>query len=152
MQIPEQFPAFHKKTLVVVADHMHAKLFLGDDREFTFLEELKTDHESPEGGDRTSSISSTGGHTAIINEKESMIDEEHLFHAIAKDLHIRLENHEYENLIIAAGQEVHQLQKLLHHDVNACVLHFIPKLLTEFNGERLLEHLELSTPTTEDRS
>lgn len=152
MLIPEQFPAFHKKTLVVVADHVHAKLFLGTDREFTFLEELKTDHSGLEAGDRTSMISSTGGHGAVINEKESIVGEEHLFHAIAKDLHIRLEKHEYENLIIAAGQEVHQLQKLLHTDVNACVTHLIPKLLTEFNGERLLEHLELGVPTTEDRS
>ncbi|MCX6714257.1 MAG: host attachment protein [Candidatus Uhrbacteria bacterium] len=152
MQIGEQYPAFHKKTLVVVADHKHAKLFLGEDREFTFLEEVKTTHLHPEAGDRTSMLSSTGGHGAVINEKETIIDEDHLFHALAKDLHIRLEKHEYEDLIIAAGQEVHQLQKLLHHDVNARVLHLIPKLLTEFNGERLLEHLELGQAITEDRS
>lgn len=141
MLIPEQFPAFHKKTLVVIADHVHAKLFLGEDREFTFLEELKTDHSHMEGGDRTTQLTSSGGHSAVMNENESMVDEDHLFHALAKNLHMRLESHDYEDLMIAAGPEVHQLEKLLHADVHACVVKLIPKLLTKLDDAHLLEHL-----------
>lgn len=141
MIIPPQFPGFHKKTLIVVADHVHARLFLGSDYEMIFLEELKTDHSHLEGGDRTSLISSTGGHGAVMNEKDSIIGEDHLFHAIAKDLQIRLEKQEFEDLIIAAGPEVHALEKLLHHDVQSRVIKLIPKLLVKMNDEQLVEHL-----------
>lgn len=152
MLIPEQYPAFHKKTLVVVADHVHAKLFLGEDREFTFLEELKTDYPSHEGGDRTSMVTPGGQHSAETPEKEFILGEDHLFRAIAKDLHERLLRHEYNDLIIAAGQEVHQLDALLHTDVRACVKHLIPKLLIKMSEDELLGHLELDLPHLADRS
>ncbi|OGL62219.1 hypothetical protein A3C09_02405 [Candidatus Uhrbacteria bacterium RIFCSPHIGHO2_02_FULL_47_44] len=141
MLIPEQYPAFHKKTLVVVSDHVHAKLFLGNDREFTFITEFKTDYPSHEGGDRTSMVTPGGQHSAEKNEKEFMLGEDHLFHRLAKNLYERLEKNEFEDLIIAAGQEVHQLEKMLHHDVQARITKLIPKLLTKMNDDQLLEHL-----------
>lgn len=152
MLIPEQFPAFHKKTLVVVADHVHAKLFLGVDREFTFLEEFKTDYPSHEGGDRTSMVTPGGQHSAEKSEKEFILGEDHLFRKLAEDLHMRLERHEYEDLIIAAGQEVHQLEKLLHTDVQAHIKHLIPKLLIKMSDAEMLEHLELDLPHMADKS
>ena len=131
MNIPEHFPGFSKKTLVVLADHVHARIFLGLDHELTFVEELKSEHKSPESGE----------HGAIVNEKEEVIHEDHLFHAIAKDLHTRLEKQEFEEMIIAAGHEVHALEKLLHPDVHTRVIKFIPKLLVEQDAEHILEHL-----------
>lgn len=141
MLIPPQYPGFQKKTLVVIADHVHARLFLGLDYDFIFLEEFKTDYPSHEGGDRTSMITPGGQHSAEKNEKETMIGEDHLFHKIAKDLHTRLEKDEYEDLIIAAGPEVHPLEKILHHDVRARIVKLIPKLLIKMNDEQLMEHL-----------
>jgi protein required for attachment to host cells len=141
MFIPEQFPGFSKKTLVVVADHVHAKFFLGSDHELHFLEEIKTDHSTPDTGDHAVSISSAGMHSAAFNEKESIINEDHLFHALAKNIHTRLENNEFEDLIIAAGPEVHQFENMLHPDVRAHIIHLIPKLLTKLDDAHLLEHL-----------
>jgi len=141
MTIGDQFPGFHKKTLVVIADHVHAKLFLGENYDFNFLEEIKTDHSHLEGGDRTTQLTSSGGHSAVINEKESIVDEDHLFHALAKNLHLKLEEQLFEDLVIAAGPEVHQLEELLHPDVRARVTKLIPKLLTKFDDEQLMEHL-----------
>lgn len=152
MQIPEQFPAFHKKTLVVVADHEHAKLFIGNDRDFQFAEELKTDYPSHEGGDRTSGMTGGGAHFREVNEKDEIVGEDHLFRKIAKDLETRLQNHEYEDLVIAAGPEVHQFEKLLHPDVRTHVTHLIPKLLVKLDDEHLIEHLELGETVTTDRS
>ncbi len=141
MIIPPQFPGFHKKTLLVIADHVHARLFLGSDYELIFLEEMKTDHSNPEGDDRTSMISSAGGHGAIINEKDSIIGEDHLFRAIAKNVHIRLQKQEFEDLILAAGPEVRTLENLLHQDAQERIIKRIPKLLVKMNDEQLFEHL-----------
>ena len=152
MQIPQEFHSFEKKTLVVITDHIHAKLYTAFDRDFEFVEELKTDYPSHEGGDRTSMVTSGGGHSAEMNEKDNIIGEDHLFRIIAADLHKRLQNHEFDAVIIAAGPEVHQLEKLLHPDVHACVTHFIPKLLTRFQPHELFEHLELDLPVLGDRS
>ncbi len=152
MLIPEQFPAFHKKTLVVVSDHVHAKLFLGDDRSFTHVTEYKTDYPSHEGGDRTSMVAPSGLHSAEKSEKEFILGEDHLFRKIAKDLHERFERNEFENIIIAAGPEFRELEHLLHPDVRACVIRLIPKLLTTFEDADLLKHLELDRTLTADRS
>lgn len=142
MYIPEQFPPFHKKTLVVVADHAHAKFFMGDDREFTFLEELKTDYPSHGGGDRTSGVTSGGNvHFREVNEKDEAIGEDHLFRSLAKDLHARFQKNEFEDLIIAAGPEVHKLERLLDPEVHACIKRLIPKLLVKLDDEHLIEHL-----------
>ena len=141
MQIPEQFPAFHKKTLVVVADHVHAKLYTALDRDFEFVEELITDYPSHEGGDRRSGTTSGGAHFREVNEKDEIVGEDHLFRKLAEDLHTRLQNKEYEELIIAAGPEVHQFEKLLHPDVHACVKAYIPKLLVKLSEADLIEHL-----------
>ena len=141
MQIPEQFPAFHKKTLVIVADHVHAKLYTALDRDFQFIEELKTDYPSHEGGDRTSGMTSGGAHFREVNEKDEIVGEDHLFRKLAEDLHERLKNNEFEQLIIAAGPEVHQLEDLLHPDVRACVKSYIPKLLVKLSEADLIEHL-----------
>lgn len=140
MLISEQYPDFKNKTLVVVADHAHAKLFVGENRDFTFVEELKTDYP-PQDGERSSMMTPSGRHSAETPEHESEIGADHLFHTLAKDLHARLERDEFEDLILAAGPEVHQLENLLHADVRAHVTHLIPKILTKMNDEEILEHL-----------
>lgn len=140
MLISEQYPDFKKKTLVVIAGHVDAKLFMGEGREFTFVEELKTDYP-PQDGERSSMVTPGGRHSAETPEHDSEIGEDHLFHALAKDLHTRLERGEFEDLILAAGPEVHQLENLLHTDVRAHVTHLIPKTLTKMTDEEILEHL-----------
>ena len=141
MQIPEEFKPFDKKTLVVVCDHVHARLYLAEDREIHFISELKTDYPGPDG-DRTSMVVPCGLHSAEKPEKDFIIGETHLYHTLAKDLHERFERHEYEEIIITAGQEFHELEKMLHPDVLKCVKKFIPKLLVKLNLQELLSHLE----------
>lgn len=141
MQISQTFPEVQQKTLFVVADHTHAKLFLAEGRDFQFLEEIKTDYPSNGGGDRTSMITPGGMHSAEQNERDSIIGEDHLFHTLAKNLFQRKQNNEFEALVIAAGPEVHEFEKLLHTDVRACVTRLIPKLLVKLDDASLIEHL-----------
>lgn len=140
MFVPEEVKAFEKKTLIVACDHVHARLYLADDREVHFVHELKTDYPGTDG-DRTSMVAPSGLHSAEQPEKDSIIGETHLFHALARDLHERFERHEYEELVIAAGQEVHELEVMLHPDVLKCVKKFIPKLLVKMELHELLHHL-----------
>lgn len=140
MQISEEFKPFEKKTLVVVCDHVHARLYLAENLEIHFVKELKTDYPGPDG-DRTSMVIPGGMHSAEKPEKDSIIGETHLFRLLAKDLQDRFERHEYEEVIIAAGQEIHELEKMLHPDVLKCVKKFIPKLLVKMELHELIKHL-----------
>jgi protein required for attachment to host cells len=141
MFIPKSFPEIKQKTLFVIANHTHTKFFVGEGRAFQFIEEYQTDYPPKEGGDRTSLMTPGGTHSAEQNEKDQIIGEDHLFHRIAKDLFHRLQNHEYESLVIAAGPEVHQLEHLLHAEVRERVVHLIPKLLVNLDDAHLLEHI-----------
>ena len=76
-----------------------------------------------------------------MNEKEEIITEDHLFHAIAAYLHKQLQNNVFEECIISAGPEVHTLEQLLHPDVRACIKKIIPKLLVNLDEAHLIEHL-----------
>jgi len=140
MFIPETKKAFSKKTDLVVADHVHAKIYSIVDREVAFVEEIKTDYPGTDG-DRTSTVNSGGRHFAEHPEHDQEIGEDHLFRKLAAYLHHRYEQKAFEELVIAAGPEMYKLESLLHPDVAHCVVKWIPKLLTHGPLEDVFDHL-----------
>ncbi len=140
MHIPEPLRAYEKPTLLALCDNEHARFFLLQDRESTELGEIHVDHASKEGNDRTSGVTSGGGHFAEMSEKLEDQSEKRFARLLAQELHRRLQAKEYEELIMTIPEpRIHEFVDGLHNDVRARLVASVGKNLAK---EPLVEILE----------
>ncbi|HLD20467.1 MAG TPA: host attachment protein [Patescibacteria group bacterium] len=140
MHIPEPLQAYEKPTLLAVCDNEHARFFLLQDRELTEVGEVYVDHASKDGNDRTSGVTSGGGHFAEMNEKLEDQSERRFAKLLAQELQRRLQTKEYEELIMTVPEpRINEFVDGLHNDVRARLVLTLGKTLTK---EPILEVLE----------
>jgi len=140
MHIPKPLRAYEKPTLLAVCDNEHARFFLLLDRELTESGEIHVDHASKDGNDRTSGVTSGGGHFAVTNENLEDQSEQHFARLLARELQRRLQVKEFENLIMTVPEpRINEFVDGLHNDVRARLVLTLGKTLTK---EPILEVLE----------
>ena len=140
MHIPKPLRAYEKATLLALCDNEHARFFLLQDRESTDVGEIHVEHASKDGNDRTSGVTSGGGHFAEMNEKLEDQSEQRFARLLAQELHRRLQEKKYEELILTVPEpRINEFVDVLHNDVRARLVLTLGKTLTK---EPLLEVLE----------
>ena len=137
MQIPESLRAFREPTLIVVTDNTQAKLFLAKDRQVELIKTLSTKLEKSDQDRVAVKLSSGMMVSGEQHEDNQDWTREHLYSELSKDLMRRLQNKEFEALILASPQEnENELKESLHINLLKVLKMFIPKLLT---NEELLD-------------
>lgn len=138
MQIPEQFHAFNKPTLIVVTDNTRARIILADGRQINEIKTFSTELEKMSDRDRTAIKLSSGMMVSgEQNEHNQDWTREQLYAELSKYLMEQLKKEEFEVLILTAPEEnENELKESLHINLLKRLKTFIPKLLT---NEELLD-------------
>jgi protein required for attachment to host cells len=143
MHIPEPLHDYEKPTLLAVCDNEHAKFFLLHDREASESGEIRVEHASKDGNDRTSGVTSGGGHFAEMNEKLEDQSERRFAKMLAQELHRRLQQREYEKLIMTVPEpRKNEFIDGLHPDVRARLVETIGKNLAKESLVEVLERIQ----------
>lgn len=143
MHIPEPLHAYEKTTLLAVCDNEHASLFSLKDLELTEVGEIRVDHASKDGNDRTSGVTSGGGHFAEMDEKLEDQSEKRFAKLLAQELHRRLQAKEYEELIMTVPEpRINEFIDGLHNDVRARLVKTLGKSLTKKPITEVLERIQ----------
>ena len=145
MHIPEQFETYKKPTLLAVTDSEHAKLYLLNNRNMTFLEEVSIDYPQKDnmGVRETDTMTPAGILSAHTEEKLDLEKERRFSHALSQVLMHELQKGTYEELILAIPHEhVNEFIESLHNDVKSRLVKTVPKLLTKQPEEELIEHIQ----------
>lgn len=131
MHIPQEYGQFNQPTLIVVTDSQQARLFSARQNVVEEVGVIDSHYPPKENFERASGQAPGGAHFAEQSETSKVISREKLYHALSDDLMRRLQNHEFEELIIAAPEEhLNELQESLHIRLVKLTKTFIPKLLT----------------------
>ncbi|MBI5794443.1 host attachment protein [Candidatus Uhrbacteria bacterium] len=140
MQIPAELPAFAKSTLLVVSDNEHALFFHVLDRELTASGRIELHYPDKSDDERASGLSPGGAHFAEQSEKLEDEGEHRFAHLLAKELHTRLQQGQYDEFILTAPQErLHEFVEALHNDVKSKLVKTYGKQVTK---ERPIEVLK----------
>lgn len=143
MHIPEPLQAYEKSTLLAVCDNEHARFYQLQDRELTDVGEVRTQHASKDGADRTSGVTSGGGHFAEMSEKLEDQSELRFAKLLAKELHRRLQKKEYEELIMTVPEpRINAFVDGLHSDVRERLVMTLGKSLTKEPITQVLERIQ----------
>lgn len=143
MLIPEPLRAYEKPTLLAVCDNEHARFFFLQDRELTEAGEVRVDHASKNGSDRTSGVTSGGSHFAEMNERLEDQSERRFAKLLAQELHRRLQQKEYEELIMTVPESrINEFVNGLHNDVRARLVMALGKTLTKEPVTEVLERIQ----------
>lgn len=143
MHIPEPLLAYEKPTFLAVCDNEHALFFFLHDRELTDAGEIRVDHASKDGNDRTSGVTSGGGHFAEMNEKMEDQSERRFAKLLAQELYHRLQAKEYEELIMTVPEpRINEFVDGLHNDVRARLVITLGKSLTKEPITQVLERIQ----------
>lgn len=143
MHIPEPLAPYEKPTLLAVCDNEHAKFYRLQDRELTDTGEVRIGHASKDGNDRTSGVTSGGGHFAEMNEKLEDQSERRFAKLLAQELHRRLQEKEYEELIMTVPEpRINEFVDGLHNDVRARLVTTLGKSLTKEPITEVLERIQ----------
>lgn len=143
MHIPEPLLAYENPTLLAVCDNEHARFYRLHDRELTDAGEVRVDHASKDGNDRTSGVTSGGGHFAEMNEKLEDQSERRFAKLLAQELHRRLQQKEYEELIMTVPEpRINEFIDGLHNDVRAKLILTLGKSLTKEPIVEVLERIQ----------
>ena len=143
MHIPEPLHDYEKPTLLAVCDNEHAKFFLLQDREASESGEIRIEHASKDGNDRTSGITSGGGHFAATDEKIEDRSEKRFAKMLAVELHRRLQENEYEELIMTVPEpRKNEFIDGLHPDVRARLVMTLGKSLPNDSLVDIIERIQ----------
>lgn len=143
MHIPEPLQSYEKSTLLAVCDNEHARLYRLHDRELTDAGEVRIEHASKDGNDRTSGVTSGGGHFAEMNEKLEDQSERRFAKLLADELHRRFQENEYEELIMTVPEpRINEFVEGLHNDVRARLVMTLGKSLTKEPITEVLERIQ----------
>lgn len=143
MQIPAELPAFKKPTLLVVSDNEHALFFTIHDREITPEGKIELHYPAKDDMERTSGQAPSGTHFAVQSEKLEDEGEHRFAHLLAKELHHRLQQGAYEELLLTAPQErMNEFTDALHPDVRARLVKTCGKQLTKESPIDILKRIQ----------
>ncbi len=138
MKIPKEYCEFAQPTMIVVTDHNHSKLFLAREREVEHVDTIEAEPER--AGDKEAyhqSTSRIGGKLRIDKSTGSEdydwkehIAHDHLFVELEENLMKRLQNKEFENLILIVPAEAkNHLAERLHQTLQERITKTVPKNL-----------------------
>lgn len=143
MHIPEPLHAYEKPTLLAICDNEHARFFSLQGRGVAEVGEIRVDHASKDGNDRTSGVTSGGGHFAEMNERIEDQSEKRFAKLLAQELHRRLQAKDYEELIMTVPEpRIHEFVDGLHNDVRARLVKTLGKSLTKEPITEVLERIQ----------
>jgi hypothetical protein len=138
MQIPSEYRAFSKPTLLVVTNTLHAKFFLANNRMIEEKGEIDVSSELEQvAGDGISIELSGGAGQTVMRSNDDTHDtwkkhvtEDHLYTHLNNELMKRLQNQEFEVLVFTVPEEQeNELKESLHIQLLKCTNLFIPKNL-----------------------
>lgn len=148
MQIPQEHRAFQKTTLVVISDNMQAKLYKGEDRQFEKIGKVDQDYYPYADASRNLTTKSSGDKATDVystEQSENIKDSarKHLYSNLNKELMHRLQDNDFEQLIIAAPQEdVNELKDSLNNELVKRIKVTVPKTLTKMSEMDIIKHVE----------
>ena len=147
MHISENFLPYESKTIILVCDRLHAKVYQAHDREFNFVEEI-TDDRLPIG-EAERYTASGGGHQFTENDEGLKEREAHVFYAeLAKKLFEHKHKAGFEKLILVVPHEdKNVLIEALHDDVKRVLDRTIPKQLTKVGEDQVIEAIDAERRT-----
>ncbi|MBU0531229.1 host attachment protein [Patescibacteria group bacterium] len=138
MKISEDYRDFKKPTLIVVTDHVHSKLYLARERELEQVDTITAEPERAEDKEAFHQSTSRAGGQVMMNQAtgsknidwKEHVAHDHLFKALEENLMARLQNHEFEDLILVVEHEAkNHLTERLHHDLQERIVKTVPKNL-----------------------
>jgi protein required for attachment to host cells len=148
MQIPQEHRKFQKPTLLVVSDNMHAKLYKGEERQLEKIGEVDQDYYPYADASRNLTTKSSGGGATDVyateqSENIKQSARKHLYKNLNKELMHRLQDGEFEQLIITAPEnDVKELKSNLHNKLTKRIKVVVPKTLTKMSEMEIIKHVE----------
>ncbi len=142
MQIPEHLRPFEEPTLIVVTDHVHAKLYRAVGRDIEAIETITTKadlmpqerHEVGRGGELSA---------ADPEDDRQEWSREQLYEKLNEDLHSRLQRGEFANIAFTVPHEnVNLLKESLRIDLLKRASIFVPKNLVGEDIIDLVDHIQ----------
>ena len=143
MQLPEQLHPFHVPTLIVVTDHVQAKLFLATDREIDLLETFSTKSENTDSDHHVVARGSGELSSSAGEDNRQAWSREQLYEKLNVDLMLRLKKGQFEALAFTVPHDcVNVLKESLHIDLLKRAKAFVPKLLTNDDLLDIVAHVQ----------
>jgi protein required for attachment to host cells len=157
MQIPQEHRKFQKPTLLVVSDNMHAKLYKGEERQLEKIGEVDQDYypyadanrnmrphtSSNQAQQRADAGQGVNSYTSEKSENIKQSARKHLYKNLNKELMHRLQDGEFEQLIITAPEnDVKELKSNLHNKLTKRIKVVVPKTLTKMSEMEIIKHVE----------
>jgi len=142
MQIPESLPPFHTPTLVAVTDSQQAIFYLGTDRLFEKIKEVKQNEGLDIDPERYSMYTPDGTHSGAYSERTAMVAREKFYDELSELLRKECQTHEVTSLIICVPEEhENELKETIHGDLLKRTELWIPKNLVQELPLDILEHI-----------
>ncbi len=142
MHISDSFLPYEARTLILVCDRSHAKMYLAHDRAFDFVVEYKNDRL--EIGDNERYASGDGMRQFTAHDEDLKKREAHHFYQdLAKALFDHKQKHEFSKLILVVpNEDKNDFTQALHTEVRELLDRTISKQLTKLSEDRLIEAID----------
>lgn len=143
MQISEHYLPYESKTVLLVCDHLHGKVYHAKGREFNLIQEWKNERLDMTGD--TERYQSSNGAQHFSSQDEGFKEREgNAFYVeLAKHLFELKQTEGFEHLfLIVPHEDKHLLEDALHPEVKQTWNQTIPKQLTKMSDGDLIEALD----------
>jgi len=142
MKIPKQYQHFQKPTIIAITDNQKAKLLLANNDQIEELEIIETEEEAISD---TQAMSGGQPHLESMPEQkehDQHMIKDHLYPALNKNLLKRLENKEFEELIIFVPEQNKGFLEDALHSYLTERLQIIPVNVMKESLEQIIKRIQ----------
>ena len=143
MQIPEQFFAFEKPTLIAVTDNMRAKIYRAEGHLIELVKEITSGSPSHTNEEHASIVAPSQMHSVEQNEKDKVISREKLYRKLDAEIVVLTQKEPHDYLVYCAPEEyMKELQDHVHMKLYKLVQMWYPKNLVNDDPIELVAHIQ----------
>jgi len=143
MQISQDFLPYEHKTLILVCDSSHAKLYQAYERNFELMEEIKNDRIKLDDTERYTTQTGGGILSSIEDEDFKERETKMFYKKLSGVLFDRFHDEENSKLILVIPEgDKNVLIDLLHEKVKKSLLCAIGKQSTKIQDDQLVKMID----------
>jgi len=143
MQISEQFLPYEFKTVLLVCDHLHGKVYHAHGREFKRVQEWNNERLDMTTDTERYQTANGAQHFSAQDEGFKEREGNKFYQELANHLFELKHGEGFEKLILVVPHEdKNVLEEMLHDDVKRVLERTIPKQLTKVSDEDLVEAVD----------
>ncbi|MBI4714109.1 host attachment protein [Candidatus Uhrbacteria bacterium] len=142
MQISQDFLPYEHKTLILVCDNAHAKLYQAFGREFNFVEEIKNDRIKLDDIERYATQTGGGILSKIEDEDFKEREAKTFYKKLAQMLSDRKDAEEWKLILVVPQEDKNVILDLLQNDVKQSLVHVIEKQPPKLPDDQLIKFID----------